>query len=88
MSIEQHIDKLRESTPEKCQDCECHQADFIGNAGWVWICETAPNCYKESTVGKKELKCDKSKEPPCHLEPSNELCQKCSLNKTKGIEGT
>jgi hypothetical protein len=25
--------------------------------------------------------CDKSKEPPCHLEPSIELCKKCELNK-------
>jgi hypothetical protein len=27
-----------------------------------------------------DLTCDKSKEPPCHLEPSIELCKKCSLN--------
>jgi chromosome segregation ATPase len=30
---------------------------------------------------KEELTCDKSKEPPCHLEPSPKLCGKCSLNK-------
>lgn len=29
----------------------------------------------------KKLKCDKSKEPPCHLEPSKELCKDCPLNR-------
>jgi len=29
---------------------------------------------------KEELICDKSKEPPCHLEPSTELCKKCLLD--------
>jgi hypothetical protein len=27
-----------------------------------------------------DLTCDKTKEPPCHLEPSTQLCHKCSLN--------
>ena len=27
-----------------------------------------------------ELTCDKTKEPPCHLAPSAELCIKCPLN--------
>lgn len=29
---------------------------------------------------KEPLTCDKTKEPPCHLEPSAELCGKCELN--------
>jgi hypothetical protein len=31
-------------------------------------------------IPRKELICDKSKEPPCHLEPSTELCKKCPLD--------
>jgi hypothetical protein len=31
-------------------------------------------------LSQEPLACDKSKEPPCHLEPSTELCQKCELN--------
>jgi hypothetical protein len=34
------------------------------------------------------LTCDKSKEPPCHLEPSIELCKKCSLNSGKETGST
>jgi hypothetical protein len=40
-------------------------------------------CPLEIALNSKkltELVCDKSKEPPCHLEPSKELCQKCLLN--------
>ena len=29
------------------------------------------------------LKCDKAREPPCHLEPSDELCKKCPLDGDK-----
>jgi hypothetical protein len=34
----------------------------------------------------ESLTCDKSKEPPCHLEPSENLCSKCSLNSGKEME--
>jgi len=30
---------------------------------------------------ESKLTCDKAKEPPCHLEPSTELCGKCPLDK-------
>lgn len=29
---------------------------------------------------EQKLTCDKTREPPCHLEPSPELCAKCELN--------
>jgi hypothetical protein len=46
--------------------------------------QNVPACpeLKEQTERKEEAKltCDKSKEPPCHLEPSIELCKKCLLD--------
>jgi hypothetical protein len=36
---------------------------------------------KPQSNSQEPLACDKSKEPPCHLEPSKDLCQKCPLEK-------
>ncbi len=36
--------------------------------------------YFYEDVLEERLVCDKSKEPPCHLQPSDELCGQCSLN--------
>lgn len=35
------------------------------------------SCQSEALI------CDKTKEPPCHLEPSEKLCGKCSLNESQ-----
>lgn len=42
---------------------------------------------KALSVSQEPLLCDKSREPPCHLEPSKKLCQKCELNKTSVANG-
>jgi hypothetical protein len=35
---------------------------------------------------EQKLTCDKTREPPCHLEPSDELCSKCELNNCENKE--
>lgn len=51
----------------------------------VFTCENQKKWVEEMGAflipRKEELTCDKTKEPPCHLEPSAELCQKCPINK-------
>ena len=44
------------------------------------IIEYLENETASNFTDTQGLTCNKSKEPPCHLEPSKELCQKCSLN--------
>ena len=41
-----------------------------------------PNHYvaEKQLIANQPIKCDKSREPPCHLEPSEELCSKCPLS--------
>jgi hypothetical protein len=56
---------------DKCKGClrDFIQAYYPTSYRAVW-----------ANVFHTPLTCDKSKEPPCHLEPSTELCKKCSLN--------
>jgi hypothetical protein len=42
-----------------------------------------PVKFIEPLSDVNNLTCDKSKEPPCHLEPSKQFCGKCPLDKSK-----
>ena len=51
-TLEEHLANLRKQSPAKCQDCECLHVENHGpdHAGYVYVCETSPKCYKENTT--------------------------------------
>jgi len=69
-------------------DTESEPKKTIGKEATLKTSWTRPLKGAEAGLrldSEASLTCDKSKEPPCHLEPSTELCSKCSLNNQKEI---
>lgn len=85
-ALEAKVDAANKTLADACKDIcnntteKCRFKDKLGDSP-CWIAAV------KKCLSQEPLLCDKSREPPCHLEPSKELCQKCELNKTSVANG-